>query len=155
MILFRLMMPCQDLMSLRIRSPFPRVLGSCCGGCGSCAANWAAAHAETMCVCEIEEVEEILVQESLTTTSTPVMATRSVVPPAPTLPLPGNLTLDQWGTNVVNFGRKHKGKTFAAVMHQDAGYLQWSLARYGSLTPEHQDFVRYGQLWMKEVGNDL
>ena len=33
--------------------------------------------------------------------------------------------------------------------------IQWSLARYGSLMPEHQDFVRYGQLWMKEVGNDL
>ena len=33
--------------------------------------------------------------------------------------------------------------------------MQWSLARYGSLMPEHQDFVRYGQLWMKEVGNDL
>ena len=104
---------------------------------------------------EIEEVEEILVQESLTATSVPVAPSRSVVPPAPTLPLPGNMSLEEWGANVINFGRKHKGKTFAAVMQQDPGYLQWSLARYGSLMPEHQDFVRYGQLWMKEVGNDL
>lgn len=104
---------------------------------------------------EIEEVEEIVVQESVTAIVQPMPTSRGGVPPAPTLPLPGNLTLAEWGTNVINFGRKHKGKTYASVMQQDPTYLQWSLARYGSLMPEHQDFVRYGQLWMKEVGNDL
>ena len=104
---------------------------------------------------EIEEVEEIVVQESVTAIVQPMPTSRGGVPPAPTLPLPGNLTLAEWGTNVINFGRKHKGKTYASVMQQDPSYLQWSLARYGSLMPEHQDFVRYGQLWMKEVGNDL
>ena len=72
-----------------------------------------------------------------------------------TLPLPGNLSLEEWGTNVINFGKKHKGKTYVSVMQRDPGYLTWSLSRYHSLMPEHQDFVRYGQLWMREIGNDL
>ena len=82
---------------------------------------------------EIEEVEEIVAQESLTAIVQPMPTSRGGVPPAPTLPLPGNLTLAEWGTNVIKFGRKHKGKTYASVMQQDPNYLQWSLARYGSL----------------------
>ena len=69
-------------------------------------------------------------------------------PPVPTMPLPGNLTLEEWGSNVISFGRKHKGKSFETVMRLDPGYFHWSLARYSSLMPEQQDFVRFGQLWM-------
>jgi hypothetical protein len=105
---------------------------------------------------EIEEVEEIVIQQNLQSVPLTMASNRSSqVPPAPTLPLPGHLSLEEWGSSTTNFGRKHKGKTFATVMQQDPGYLSWSLARYASLMPEHQDFVRYGQLWMKEVGNDL
>ena len=105
---------------------------------------------------EIEEVEEILIQQNLQGVPLTMASNRSQqVPPAPTLPLPGHLSLEEWGSNTINFGRKHKGKTFATVMQQDPGYLNWSLARYASLMPEHQDFVRYGQLGMKEVGNEL
>ena len=96
---------------------------------------------------EVEE-ETLFVQEANIPLSNDLIQGRNMVPPAPTLPLPGNLTLAEWGTNTVNFGRKHKGKTFQQVMERDPGYLQWSLARYGSLMPEHQDFCRFGQLWL-------
>ena len=78
----------------------------------------------------------------------PIEPSHQDAPPALTLPLPGNLTLEEWGTNVIGFGRKQKGKTFETVMRQDPGYFQWSLARYASLMPEQQDFVRFGQLWL-------
>ena len=63
-------------------------------------------------------------------------------------------TCEERGANVINFGRKQKGKTFAMLMLQNATYLQWNLSRYASLMPKHEDFARYGQLWMKEVGNE-
>ncbi|CAL1128033.1 unnamed protein product [Cladocopium goreaui] len=82
---------------------------------------------------EIEAEEEtILVQEMALSVPVELTQGRASVPPAPTLPLPGNLTISEWGTNMINFGRKHKGKTFSEVMEKDPGYLQWSLARYGS-----------------------
>ena len=96
---------------------------------------------------EIEAEEEtILVQEMALSVPVELNQSRTSVPPAPTLPLPRNLTISEWGANLITFGRKHKGKTFSEVMEKDPGYLQWSLARYGSLMPEHQDFCRFGQL---------
>ena len=101
---------------------------------------------------EIEEIEEVVIQQNVQVTT---LNEQNMVgaPPAPTLPLPGNLTTEEWGNNTIGFGRKHKGKTFETVMRQDPGYFRWSLARYPTLMPEHQDFVRFGQLWM--ANNDL
>ena len=96
---------------------------------------------------EIEEIEEVVIQQNIQMTPVNEPNNRGA-PPVPTMPLPGNLTLEEWGSNVISFGRKHKGKSFEAVMRQDPGYFHWSLARYSSLMPEQQDFVRFGQLWM-------
>ena len=96
---------------------------------------------------EIEEIEEVVIQQNIQMTPVNEPNNRGA-PPVPTMPLPGNLTLEEWGSNVISFGRKHKGKSFEAVMRQDPGYFHWSLARYLSLMPEQQDFVRFGQLWM-------
>ena len=108
---------------------------------------------------EIEELEELVVQESISVAPAPAPSAagnpRSPPPPTLTMPLPGHLSLAEWGCNVIQFGKKHKGKKFSEVMQNDPGYLQWSLPRYHSLMPEHQDFVRYGQLWLKEIGNGL
>ncbi|CAL1130052.1 unnamed protein product [Cladocopium goreaui] len=105
---------------------------------------------------EIEAEEEtILVQEMALSVPVELNQSRTSVPPAPTLPLPRNLTISEWGANLITFGRKHKGKTFSEVMEKDPGYLQWSLARYGSLMPEHQDFCRFGQLWLTHNPNEI
>ena len=69
--------------------------------------------------------------------------------------LPGNLSLEEWGTHLITWGRKHRGKTFMQTMIQDPQYLSWSQARYNSLPPEQQDFVRFGQLWMRHSMNEL
>ena len=105
---------------------------------------------------EIEAEEEtILVQEMALSIPVELNQGRTSVPPAPTLPLPGNMTISEWGANMVTFGRQHKGKSFSEVMEKDPGYLQWSLARYGSLMPEHQDFCRFGQLWLTHNHNEI
>ena len=106
---------------------------------------------------EVEEIEEVFFQETVNVVPVSRGSNRGSLPAPspPTLPLPGNLSLAEWGTNVIEFGRKHKGRTFAEVMEKDPGYLRWSLARYHSLMPEHQDFVRYGQLWEREIGQGI
>lgn len=91
---------------------------------------------------EIEEIEELLVDAG----GPPRSLGPAAAPPALSLPWPGNLTIEEWGTNVVTWGRKHEGKTFANVMRLDPEYHQWCSARYNKLPPEQQDFVRYGQL---------
>jgi len=98
---------------------------------------------------EIEEIEEVMIQQNVQMTPVTEPTNRGA-PPVPTMPLPGNLTLEEWGSNLISFGRKHKGKSFEAVMRQDPGYFHWSLAQYSSLMPEQQDFVRFGQLWMSK-----
>ena len=98
----------------------------------------------------------MFVQEStvaIPTTTVPA-APRAQIPPAPTMPLLGNLTLEEC-TNVIQFGEKHRGKSLAEVMQKDPAYLQWTLLRYHSLMPDHPDFVQYGQLWLKEIGNGM
>jgi hypothetical protein len=98
---------------------------------------------------EIEEIEEVMIQQNVQMTPVTEPTNRGA-PPVPTMPLPGNLTLEEWGSNLISFGRKHKGKSFEAEMRQDPGYFHWNLARYSSLMPEQQDFVRFGQLWMSK-----
>ena len=108
-------------------------------------APWVVSHAASWE--EIEEIEEVMIQQNIQMTPVNEPNNRGA-PPVPTMPLPGNLTLEEWGSNVISFGRKHKGKSFETVMRLDPGYFHWSLARYSSLMPEQQDFVRFGQLWM-------
>ena len=59
---------------------------------------------------------------------------------------PQGLTVQEWGQHVVAWGRKHKGKRFCDVLKEDLGYYEWSRARYTSLPPDQQDFVRYCQV---------
>lgn len=56
---------------------------------------------------------------------------------------PPTLTLSQWGQKKVNWGKKHPGKSFYQVLHEDPGYLDWARPRYGSLSPDQRDFVDY------------
>ena len=72
-----------------------------------------------------------------------------VSPAVPVLPVSSaprasaQMTIGDWGQARISWGKKHKGQTYAQVYHRDPGYFQWANARYGSLTPEIQDFVRY------------
>ena len=52
-------------------------------------------------------------------------------------------TLDSWGNKVVTWGKKHKGDTYVTTYEGDGGYVQWILARTGSLNPELEDFANY------------
>lgn len=61
---------------------------------------------------------------------------------------PATLTLQEWGQRIITWGKKHKGKSFVQVMTLDPGYLTWSQARFNSLPPDQQDFVRFGQMFL-------
>lgn len=87
---------------------------------------------------EVYEEEELVVETIVEPAGNGV----SHVPPL-ALPLPGNLSLEEWGGFEVTWGRKHRGRTFAEVLRTDLGYVQWSIDRYNSLSPEQKDFVRY------------
>ena len=52
-------------------------------------------------------------------------------------------TLDSWGNKVVTWGKKHKGDTYVTTYEKDGGYVQWILARTGSLNQELEDFANY------------
>ena len=56
------------------------------------------------------------------------------------------VSLADWGSVSITWGRKHKGKTYQEVFQTDIGYYHWSLARFQSLPPNQQDFVRYCQV---------
>ena len=105
----------------------------------------------------IEETEEEVVLDlegrnllgpNVTTTSDPNLmgSTGSM---GPMLPRASNqLTLSEWGQCRVTWGKKHKGKTYQQVLTWDPSYYQWAVARFHSLTPEQQDFVRFCQVQM-------
>ena len=63
-----------------------------------------------------------------------------VSPAVPVLPVSSapraaaQMTIGDWGQVRIGWGKKH---------NRDPGYFQWANARYGSLSPEIQDFVRY------------
>ena len=67
---------------------------------------------------------------------------------SPDIPVtqPQGLTVAAWGQHVISWGKKHKGKRFCEVLKDDLGYYEWSRARYNSLPPDQQDFVRYCQV---------
>ena len=58
------------------------------------------------------------------------------------------MTVADWGQCRVTWGKKHKGRTYMQVWRQDPSYYQWAVARFASLTPEVQDFVRFCQVKM-------
>ena len=75
-------------------------------------------------------------------TSTMAKASSPVIP----MTQPQGLSIQEWGQHVIAWGRKHKGKRFCEVLKEDLGYYEWSRARYNSLPPDQQDFVRYCQV---------
>ena len=58
------------------------------------------------------------------------------------------MTVADWGQCRITWGKKHKGSTYMKVWRQDPSYYQWAVARFASLTPEVQDFVRFCQVQM-------
>ena len=58
------------------------------------------------------------------------------------------MTVGEWGQCRITWGKKHKGHTYHQVLRTDPGYYQWSLARFQSLPPNQQDFVKYCQVQM-------
>jgi hypothetical protein len=58
------------------------------------------------------------------------------------------MSVGDWSQCRVTWGKKHKGKTYHQVLTLDPSYYQWAVARFQSLTPEQQDFVRYCQVQM-------
>ena len=65
------------------------------------------------------------------------------------------IPFEEWGTHTVSWGKKHKGKSYEATIRVDPGYFEWCQSRYLSLTPEMQDFVRYGQLRMARLAAEV
>ena len=72
------------------------------------------------------------------------------LPPSanPTTPVNHPPSLNEWGRTQITWGRKHKGRTFIQVLRDDPGYFTWSRARFASLPPPQQDFVRFCQVQM-------
>ena len=64
---------------------------------------------------------------------------------------PQGLSIAEWGQHVISWGKKHKGKRFCDVLKDDLGYYEWSRARYTSLPPDQQDFVRYCQVALEPL----
>lgn len=58
------------------------------------------------------------------------------------------MTVGDWAQCRVTWGKKHRGQTYVQVLRTDPGYVQWALARFNSLTPDIQDFVKYCQVQM-------
>lgn len=58
------------------------------------------------------------------------------------------MTVADWGQCRVTWGKEHKGRTCIPVWRQDPSYYQWAVARFATLTPEVQDFVRFCQMQM-------
>lgn len=84
--------------------------------------------------------EEELIEERISV----IQATAPTA--APTTPATRPLSVSEQGQKIITWGRKHKGKTWLEVFQTDLGYYHWSLARYGSLPPDQQEFVRFCQM---------
>jgi hypothetical protein len=69
----------------------------------------------------------------------------------PMMPIPKAVPFEEWGTHLVTWGKKHKGKSFEATIRVDPQYFDWCQSRFLSLTPEMQDFVRYGQMRLSRL----
>ena len=90
---------------------------------------------------EIEAEEEtILVQEMALSVPVELNQSRTSVPPAPTLPLPGNLTISEWGANMITFGRKPKGED---LLRSDGEGSRISAMELGPLRVPHAGASRF------------
>ncbi|CAL1156364.1 unnamed protein product [Cladocopium goreaui] len=67
------------------------------------------------------------------------------------MPIPTAVPFEEWGTHLVTWGKKHKGKNFETTIREDPQYFEWCQSRFLSLTPEMQDFVRYGQMRLSRL----
>ena len=97
---------------------------------------------------EEEEIEEMLIPEVARTRARPNSLRAPPSPPST------QVTLADWGTTVITWGKKHKGKSYQQVFQVDIGYYHWSLARFQSLPPNQQDFVRYCQVRLELEAQD-
>ena len=52
-------------------------------------------------------------------------------------------TLESWGAKIVDWGKKHQGKSYCAVFDQDQSYVRWVLARAHNMGEDMLDFARY------------
>ena len=100
---------------------------------------------------EEEEEEDVLVLES-EELGTPAQVEMPVVNnSAHRKPSQGHPSFEEWGRKVITWGKKHREHTCEQVMCQDLGYFEWCQRRFPSLTPEIQNFARYGQLRLSRV----
>ena len=105
--------------------------------------NWEMLEEEEV-ILDLEELGAAVPRVNL---SASLMGTTSnlgaLVPRAST-----QMTVGDWSQCRITWGKKHRGQTYAQVLRTDPGYVQWALARFNSLTPQIQDFVKYCQVQM-------
>lgn len=105
---------------------------------------------------EEEEAELVMDQDGhplLESPQTPSLRGLPVVTAPTTPPMLGviglperPLSLAEWGQKTIVWGKKHKGRNYLQVLREDPGYYTWSLARFASLPPNQQDFVKFCQV---------
>ena len=101
--------------------------------------------------CLAESDEELIVEEDeIEIISPEIQQAAKPNPPARPTMTPQR-SIEEWGSQIISWGKKHRGKTFDQALQQDPGYLTWCQKRFMSLTPEMQDLVRYGQLRMSQA----
>lgn len=57
--------------------------------------------------------------------------------------VPTTVALNNWGGKVIDFGKKHPGKTYAWAYNNDQGYVSWVTARMNTLDGGIADFGNY------------
>ena len=116
-------------------------VGTASGGSSRPPMSWCLAESDEELIVEEDEIEIISPEIP--------QATKSNPPARPTLT--PQRSIEEWGSQIVSWGKKHRGKTFDQTLQQDPGYFTWCQKRFMSLTPEMQDLVRYGQLRMSQA----
>jgi len=86
--------------------------------------------------------EEEFIEERISVTNVPASTILTPGTPVATRPL----SITELGQQVIAWGKKNKGKTWLETFQIDPGYFHWSLARYSSLPPNQQEFVRFCQM---------
>ncbi len=103
----------------------------------------------------VQVINQLISRPATTTTAAPAPPGNSSTRAKASSPViattqPQGLTIQAWGQHVVVWGKKPKGKRFCDALREDLGYYEWSRARYTSLPPDQQDFVRYCQVALTE-----
>lgn len=102
--------------------------------------QWCLAESDDDVIVEEEEIEIISAKAPPSSRTAPPVRQQ----------LAQQRSIEEWGSQIVSWGKKHRGKTFDQTLQQDPAYLEWCQKRFMSLTPEMQDLVRYGQLKMSQ-----